>query len=84
MNVILFIGFFVSYVNILHYSIPLGIGFLFSVILIKFCIYYIYYKFFTNYKKDIQNEKELLFFSCLKNKDRNENLNEIRECSVCL
>lgn len=81
MNVILFLGFFISYVNILHYSFPLGIGFLCSVIIINISIYYLYYNFFSNYKKEIQNEKELLFFSCLKQKTKEKK--DKKECSIC-
>ena len=81
MNLILFFGFFISYINILHYSLPLGITFLCSAILLNLSIYFIYYKFFADYKFENQQEKELLFFSCLKKK-KDDNLS-IKECSIC-
>ena len=81
MNAILFIGFFLSYINILHYSFPLGIGFLCSAILLNISIYFLYYKFFTNYKLENQEEKELLFFSCVKKKSKEKN--KVKECSIC-
>jgi hypothetical protein len=82
MNVILFVGFFLSYINILNYSIPLGVCFLFSAILLNICIYFIYHKFFMNQKFENQQEKELLFHSCLKKKKSKEKYDE-KECSIC-
>lgn len=80
MNVLLFLGFFISYSNILQYSFPLGIIYLFSVISINFLVYSIYEKFFENYKTDEENEKELLFHSCLKIQKKGE---VMKDCSIC-
>ena len=79
MKVILFFGFFVSYVNILRYSFPLGIGFLFSIIIMNIVFHFLYYNFFKSYKEDIQNEKILLFQSSLK--EINPNINT--DCVIC-
>lgn len=80
MNAILFLGFFISYSNILKYSFPLGIFYLCSVISINFIIYFIYSKFFSNYIIDEEKEKELLFSSCLK-KQKTEDI--LKDCSIC-
>ena len=80
MNPLLFIGFFISYSNILHFSFPLGIAYLLTVIFINFLVYIIYEKFFENYKTEEEKEKELLFTYCLKIQKKDET---IKECSIC-
>lgn len=83
MNYLLFIGFFISYSNILQFSFPLGISYLLSVIFINFLVYIIYEKFFENYKTEEEREKQLLFEYCLKKQKKDKVSNIIKECSIC-
>jgi hypothetical protein len=54
---IFFFGFLLSYINIINYSFPLGIIFLFSTIFLNFIVYFLYKKFFYKLQEHFQIEK---------------------------
>lgn len=69
-NTIFFFGFLLSYINIINYSFPLGITFLFSTILLNLIVYILYNKFFNDLHNHFQIEKELLFYQYLKSREK--------------
>lgn len=82
---IFFFGFLLSYINIINYSLPLGISFLFSTILLNLIVYMLYKKFFDELHDHFLMEKELLFHQYLKSKEetlKNEHFKS-NPCIIC-
>lgn len=69
--------------NIVHYSIPLGISFLFFIIFLNFCIYLFYKTYFTQLQRTFDFEKKVLFEQFLKPKNKTLK-NKHRNSSNCI
>jgi hypothetical protein len=82
---IFFFGFLLSYINIINYSFPLGIIFLFSTIFLNFIVYFLYKKFFYKLQEHFQIEKELLFYQYLKSKEETlkNKYSKSNPCIIC-
>lgn len=82
---VIFFGFLISYINIINYSLPLGISFLISTIIVNLLVYMFYKKFFNSLHEHFGIETELLFCQFLKSKKetlKNSHKNS-NPCIIC-